>query len=128
MARAVAEMLSIRSGTVFAMYTAPNLMSLTEQLAANMNNIIEQVVRGGATIAIGSLGYLPAVTVDAKAVSLVGGVHRLADIVAKGLPENGWALLILSEKLLRAYPQPGKLPATSTDITSREATSTTSTA
>ena len=134
-ARAVAETLGIRSGTIFVMYTAPNLMSLVEQLAANMDNIIEQVVRGEATIAIGSLGYLPAVTVDTRAASLVGGVQKLADIVAKSLPENGWALLILREEPLRFYPQPGKLPATSTDTTSttrattsKEATSTTSTA
>ena len=133
-ARAVAEMLGIRSGTVFVMYTAPNLMSLVEQLAGSMNSIVEQVAAGGATIAIGSLGYLPAVTVDTKAVSLVGGVQRLADIVAKSLPENGWALLILREEPLHFYPQPGKLPATGTGTTSttraassKEATSTMST-
>ena len=87
-ARAVAETLGIRSGTVFVLYTAPNLMSLVEQLAANMNSTIEQVAESGATIAIGSLGYLPAVTVDIKAVSLVGGVQRRADIVAKSPPRT----------------------------------------
>ncbi|WP_317895703.1 hypothetical protein [Pyrofollis japonicus] len=116
-ARAVARTLGINDGTVVVMYTAPDALHMLEQLARNLNSTIEQLVKNGATIAIGSIGYLPAVTVDSTAVNLVGGVESLANMVAKNLPENGWVLLIIREKPLQFYPQPGSLTSPSTDAT-----------
>lgn len=116
-AEAAAKVFGINQGTVFIMYTAPNTLYMLEQLVHQMNNTINWLVKEKVTIAIGSIGYMPVVIIDTKAVSLVGGIQNLANIVANSLPEGGWALLILREKPPRFNPQPSQLSESTEAVT-----------